>query len=44
MARIADLWMRDARRKKEVVGKSYSQIEEIIGEELSYDAKAFDHF
>ena len=43
MARIADLWMRDARRKK-VVGKSYSQIEEIIGEELSYGAKAFDYF
>ena len=43
MARIADLWMRDARRKK-VVGKSYPQIEEIIGEELSYGAKAFDHF
>ena len=43
MARIADLRMRDARRKK-VVGKSHSQIEEIIGEELSYDAKTFDHF
>ena len=43
MARIADLWMRDARRKK-VVGKSCSQIEEIIGEELSYGAKTFDHF
>lgn len=23
---------------------SYSQIEEIIGEELSYGAKTFDHF
>ena len=23
---------------------SYSQIEEIIGEELSYGAKAFDHY
>ena len=43
MARIADPRMRDARRKK-VVGKSYSQIEEIIGEELSYGAKAFDHY
>ena len=43
MARIVDLWMRDAHRKK-VVGMSYSQIEEIIGEEPSYGAKAFDHF
>ena len=30
--------------KKRVVGLTYAQIEELIGEELSYGAKAFDHF
>ena len=42
MARIATSWAMLA--EKGVVGKSYSQIEEIIGEELSCGAKAFDHF
>ena len=26
------------------MGLTYAQIEELIGEELSYGAKAFDHF
>ena len=43
MARIVVYQMHDAHRKK-VVGKSYSQIEEIIGEKLSYGAKAFNHY
>ena len=30
--------------KKGVVGLSYSDIEQLIGEELSYGAKAFDHY
>ena len=30
--------------KKGVVGHTYAQIEELIGEELSYGVKAFDHF
>ena len=42
MARIATMCAMLA--EKEVVGKSYSQIEEIIGEELGYGAKAFDNF
>ena len=42
MARIATSCAMLA--EKRVVGMSYSQIEELIGEELSYGAKAFDHF
>ena len=42
MARIATLCAMLA--KKEVVGLTYAQIEELIAEELSYGAKAFDHF
>ena len=30
--------------KKGVVGLTYSEIEQLIGEELSYGAKAFDHY
>ena len=30
--------------KKGIVGITYTQIEELIGEELSYGAKAFDHY
>ena len=42
MARIASLCAMLA--EKRVVGLAYAQIEELIGEELSYGAKAFDHF
>lgn len=30
--------------KKGVVGLSYSEIEQLIGEELGYGAKSFDRF
>ena len=45
MAHGSHCWPLDARcSQKKVVGKSYSQIEQLIGEELSYGAKAFDHY